>query len=541
MAGGKHWPIARQGLIYLFMGLASLIVFFTFFKVFYPYHLKLPIGCDEFGYLYMAKGIDQGKLFQSPTSRPFDPGLTNALKKSSFSFNGYTHVISPHAYHLDRATFKLINQYPPGTSLLLSLAPWQAAKRWGPAIFAFFSLVFLALAISLQEGRLSFFGSGLAVLIMTLLMMVGPFRSSFKEITSLAPTFGLLIGAGFLLDKKPGVSLLYLGLSTIFRVTGAILVLPFLVLYVLHESGMRIWSGAALRRAIKGGFLFISGGLWLYALYVWILLGNPFRPTYSFIDTVLTLRGFLSRAVFFFNLHQPWFIVHLATLALITLAVVLWKLPMKWAALAWGLAAYNYFFFLVHDVHMDYYPYASAMILAGLALALILPKLRASKFAWVVPVAAIAALILMVRFTTHKYPHHDLNAVYAANIKAYSDCFSKYDVVWGELRTGTVEYATGKAGFRYAWGTDRVRRATMEWLRGHGFAQAIWVSDLPLKQEDIEGELQKFRLSYTTLECPGLGTILEIEPRQHPRKMSRLSAQETSTPGAVPRGRPAAR
>jgi len=203
VARGKHSLILRQGLISIYLALASLIISVSFYKYFYHYHLELPIGCDEFGYLYMAKAIDQGKVFQSPTSRPFDPGLINALKKTNFSLNDYMHVISPHAYHLDPATFKIINQYPPGTSLLLSLAPWQAAKRWSPSIFALFSLVFLVLAISLSEGRLSFFGSGLAVLIMTFLMMVDPFRSSFRDINSLAPTFGLLIGGGFFSKKSP--------------------------------------------------------------------------------------------------------------------------------------------------------------------------------------------------------------------------------------------------------------------------------------------------------------------------------------------------
>lgn len=497
---------------------AAVVIIPSFYKQFFRRHLELPVGCDEFGYLYLAKGIAQGKPFVTPTARPFDPALTKALVSSDFPFKSYQHMIAPHAYHLDPSRHKIINQYPPGTSLLLSLLPFDAAKRGAPPLFALFIMIFVVLAVILPEGRISLFDAGLATLVMIFFLTVNPFRSSFGDINSIAPTFGLLFGAGYLLDKKPGASLIFLGLTTVFRVVNAVLVLPLLVVFAFDASRARPLSRATLVRAVKGGLLFLLGGFWIYTGYVWILLGSPFRPTYSYIDQAFTLKGLLPNIGYYLNVRQPWFLCHLVLLTLITLIAVFRKCPWKWAAFSFGLAGLNYAYYLFHEVTIPYYPYGSATILFGLAIGLVVPHVRKLRLAWLVPAAGTLILLLLVRSTTHKFPRQDFHALFQDKIQPYTETFSKYDVVWAELRSGTVEYAAGKAGFRYAWGPEKQRQTIMRWLRGHEFKQAIWVSDLQVPRETVEAELNKARLGFQAITRSSLGTILEIMPKKFPKK-----------------------
>lgn len=511
---------------------AAVVIVPSFYKHFFRRHLELPIGCDEFGYLYLAKGISLGRPFVTPTARPFDPALTKALVSSAFPFRSYQHMIAPHAYHLDPFRHKVINQYPPGTSLLLSLLPFDSAKRGAPPLFALFIMIFVVLAVLLREGRITLFEAGLATLVMLLFLEVDPFRATFGDVNSIAPTFGLLFGAGYLLDKKPGASLLFLGLSTVFRVVNAVLALPLIVVFAVHSSLPSPLSKTTWVRAVKGGLLFLAGGLWIYAGYVWILLGSPFRPTYSYIDQAFTLKGLVPNIGYYFSFSQPWFICHLVLLTVVVFMAILRKCPWTWAALAIGLTGLNYAYYLIHQVTIPYYPYGSATILLGLVLSLLAAQVRRFRPAWLVPAAAAFILLILVRSTTHKFPRQDFHALFQDRIRPYTDAFAKYDVVWAELRSGTVEYATGKAGFRYAWGPEQQRETIMRWLRGHGFKQAIWISDLPSSREAVEAELTRARIGFQTITNTALGTILEISPKKF------LKKTKTKHPG---RGREAPR
>lgn len=516
MTEERKTGLVSKALAFLFLAAGSVVLFFAFYKS--SLKLELPVGCDEFGYLELAKGIAQGRPFTTPTERPFDPELTRALRASRLPVHSYMHMIAPHAYHLDTATNKVINQYPPGTSLLLALLPFESAKRWSAPLFALFILMALVVAVAVRHRSFSFFEAGTAILLMYLVLRLNPLGTAFLDVNSIAPTLGLLIGAGYLLERRPGLSLAFLGLSCVFRLPNALLAVPLLMVFVRPEGeGTRLVSKQTALKAVKGALLFFVGGFWIYLAYAWILLGNPLRPTYSYIDQAFTLKGFLPNLAYYFNLHQPWFVFHLILLTVVTvLAAVRWC-RWKWVALAFGMAGLNYVYYLIHNVHIAYYPYASAAVLLGLILGLTVPRLRPRKFAWVVPAAAALIILSLVRYTTHKFPRQDFHQQFADKVKPYTDCLANYDVVWSELRSSTVEYTTGKAGFRYAWGPESARKFIMTWLRTKGFRQAIWVSDLPVGQEDIQTELDRSHLPYSVVTCEGLGTFLSI-----PKKPQRL-------------------
>ena len=502
---------ARRALVGAFLLLAIVVVLLAVRQRYQD--TELPTGCDEFGYLYLARAIAAGTPFETPTKRPFDPGLIDALKGSRFDFKSYMHLMCPHAYHLDPHALKVINQYPPGTPLLLGLLPPDQAKPLAPTVFAVFILLSLVLSLALQECRVTFFDVSLALVVVWLLLSVDPFRGSFGPVNSIAPTFGLLIGAGYLLPRKPGLSLVLLGLTTVFRIVNAILYLPLLLVFVLADPRGRFVSGSTLRRALRGTLLFVAGGLWIYGAYVWLLLGSPLRPTYSYLDRASTLGGFAANAAFYLDFHQPWFVLHVVLLALVTLLVAVGRMPRRWIPLSAAAAAVTYLFFLFHAVHTEYYPYAPAMVLLGLVLDPLAREMRKPRLTWAVPVAGALVLLVLARATARGLPAEDPRPAFLRKVQPYVDCYSRYDVVWAELRSGTVEYTTGKAGFRYAWGPPDVRSLVLKWLRAQGHRQAIWVSDLPVSQESVEEELQRFRIGYAVTSCAELGTVIDIPPR----------------------------
>ena len=113
-----------------------LLVIATVYVRFYKNHQELPRGCDEFGYLHMAEAIENGKLLESHTYRPFIKDLTNHLNGLGFAKEDYAWVIVSHAYHLDASSNKIINQYPVGTSALMSLFPKELRQYFFPVVIA---------------------------------------------------------------------------------------------------------------------------------------------------------------------------------------------------------------------------------------------------------------------------------------------------------------------------------------------------------------------------------------------------------------------
>ena len=486
-----------------------------FFAAYAERHLKLPEGCDEFGYLNMAKAVAKGHLFTSHSYRPFDSQLTKHLRQTTFDLRSYQHVICPEAYHFDPSSGKTINQYPPGTGILLSILPFETRKVAAPALYALLIVLLMIYAFKVRSGKISFINLNLlAVLMFLLFYQKGIFSAgSFTTINSYAPTYGFLLAAGYLLNKRPGVAILLLGASTFFRFVNVLFFLPFLFVYLYGNDGVRgYFSQGALLKTFRAVGLILFGGLGWYLLYVWVLLGNPLASTYSYIDQeVVSINDILGNIGFYFNFNKLWFKGHLTVIGFMVLLGIFRKMPVRWILFSVVLSLLNYGFYFLHKVKIEYYPYASMVIITGILLQYLEVYINKTKFRIVVNYIGVIILLSASIFSAVKFPRQDLIRVFNEQIQTYKDCFSEYDVVWAQLHSGTVEYATGKASFRYQWGPEQVRNDILVWLRNNGYRQAIWTSDLDSSYEDsVKNALKNIPLDYNIKTCAALGTVIEI-------------------------------
>ncbi|MBN2188296.1 MAG: hypothetical protein JW699_02490 [Chitinispirillaceae bacterium] len=502
----------------------SAAIVLAFHTRYSGYHGDLPQGCDEFGYLNSAKAAAEGKLFKEHAERPFDPELREYLRRSPLDFSSYEYMIAPHAYSLHKKG-KIINQYPPGTGLLLSPLPFHLRKAAFPAVCAAVLVLFLVLAFKVGNGGLSLFTINLIAVLASAAFISDAFPwtfGNFNWVNSHAPSLGMLLAAGYLFDRRPGWSMALLGTSVLFRVVNAILFVPLLLVY--------LWKGFRLQeylsretafRIVRATFFFLVGGMGLYFLYMWCLLGNPLLSTYpedylreTFIAPLYLIPGNIRYHIAFSN---PWFLFHFVIMGFIVCMGLFRKMPWKWVIAAAVITLFNYVFFVLHRIAgplEQRYLYASGMIIAGIFLRHVEKYVRNSAvLRRIVNGAGAVFIIAAIVFSAVRFPRQDTQALFYDQIRAYDRCFSGYDVVWAEHRSGTVEYATGKAGFRYQWGPGETRKAVMSWLSANGYRQAVWVSDLEKHFTDsltVESELKSIPLDYTVKTCGGFGTIIEV-------------------------------
>jgi len=415
------------------------------FSKFYDNHRTLPLGCDVFGYLNMARAIDAGRLFRNHSQRPFDPELTGFLQNSHHPFKHYAWMIAPHAYHLNPKVMRVINQYPPGTSLLLALIPIE----YRGILFASMCLALLTITVMIACalcGGISSYSIMVLSCLGGAICLLSPFREELTKISSVAPTFGLLIACGYLLRKKPSYSILLLGTSTLFRIANVILFLPLLFVYLLSAEWKERCIRAILIRTWKAFLLLLAGGLGVYFVYLWILLGNPFSFTYSPIDQKICLFDqFYDHLFFYFNWRQGWFKVHVLfnIMTLITVCISRRRDLIKWFVFSLILSVFNYSFYLFHEVMIQYYPYASAMITIGLFLNILGEKFSHQTYKRVFAFCSIVILITYCYSGVKNFPDINIKKEFYQQVSLYQDAFRKYDVIWGEIRTGTLEYSSG--------------------------------------------------------------------------------------------------
>lgn len=437
----------------------------------------LPVGSDEFGYLHLAESIRNGTVFREHTERPFLPQLLSFLDAQGISKSRLTTVLGPLAYHL--RDDKLINQYPPGTSFILSFLPKEVAKgEFGGVVAA---LSFVIILTSLMLIGLSVFESiGGALIVISILVFVPPWKIEFERINSLAPTFGMLIGAGILAKSRPLIATALLSASVLFRVANVVIVAAFVCWQLFHFRN----KADLFNRAVRLFFIVLISGLGFYLLYVWRLIGSPFSPTYADVDTTFTAITKIPKYIsYYLNLNKSWFLVHL---------ILIWgQTPFS---LGLFVTVANYAFFITHKVRLVYYPYASANFLLGLVIANVASR---NGLRPIIKIGWLTAPILLLWIGIPQLPE---SANYHKAASVYSIINSEADVVWAELETGRIEYTTGVPTLRYPAADEEVRRLVISWLAKNNYRQAFVANDRGMTPAIVEGDLKSLGLEYINRE-----------------------------------------
>ena len=492
----------------MFVGLMLLAGFFIYHE-YLKYHLQLPEGCDEFGYLNLAKKIDEGELFANHAKRPFFPDLISHLRREFPNENSYRWIIAPHAYHLYPGRGKIINQYPPGVGLMLSLLPTHLRQTWFPLLcFLIWGLSWVA-CWRLSGNRDWMLCGVMFLLISFLFYLFNPVRLEFKRINSVAPTYGLLLASGWMISRKPRLSIALLGATTIFRLPNIILIVPLWIAFLAQGDRSSGIPRRLILKSVQTGLCALAGGFGIYLIYVWVLLGNPLLPTYSSIDQrFATMNGVWSNFEYYFVQDPSWAYVHLLGVGLLTYVAVMRNLKAWWFYGA-GLVLYNYGFYLIHHVRISYYPYGSAFMIVGLAMSLWLEVPISKKIRWLL--VGTFPIIIMILLTHLKLSDRTESPSYAEQIAKYQKAFGEVDVIWAENRSGTVEYTTNRAGFRYKWGPENVRLEIIRFLLSRGYSQVIWTSDTGMPpHEEILNFLKRNKIPFHDWESPDLGHGVEI-------------------------------
>lgn len=110
-----------------------------------------------------------------------------------------------------------------------------------------------------------------------------------------------------------------------------------------------------------------------------------------------------------------------------------------------------------------------------------------------------------------KVPHLQTVQEFRKPAEFYQQTFSELDVVWGDMRSGTVEYVADTAGFRYSWGTASARLKVIRFLRAKGYQQAIHLDDDKVSRTSVLEELKTGSIPFEERRTR-LGSLVLIKP-----------------------------
>ncbi|MBL7883920.1 MAG: hypothetical protein JNL69_07605 [Bacteroidia bacterium] len=467
---------------------------------------SIPKGCDEFGYLNLAKSFSSNNSFSYENTRPYLKELVNVLKSDSVTAFEIAVMLTPYAYFTINDGDKVANQYPPATSYVLSLFSLGIRKKIFPAIAMFLFLIIPIVFI--KQFKEIVFIDLILVLLAFFITLTAPFITELNRVNSLAFTFGFLIAAGFLLKPKPLLSCFLIAITINFRIANVLMLFP-LILFV--DIALFRWKDNIKKyffTFLKYTFVVILA-ISPYLVYVYLLLGNPLASTYSTIDTETTFY-FLSNIKFYFYSNADWFVVHLILIVILSLFLhykkIDWKLFLKY--LLFPLV--SYLFFMFHKVQVDYYPYASSMILVGIVIhhaSLLEIRWRISN-KWIAIFSIVIALISLLDGVNRYFSKE--------HISFEEDSFKykvlcQYDIVWCDLLSGTTEYVCNNNGFKYDNFTLKAKKNAISFLKEKKYTQVILLNDNMLSPSEVINEVEKMNFEYEIKEDESLGQLLIIK------------------------------
>lgn len=501
-----------KALIYSYAIIVVVLFSIGAYLKFSTQHEKFPADCDEFGYLNMAKAMSNGLTFEGHTNRIFLTGLITEFKANNINQLDYAWMIVPHAYHIsDKTNHKIINQYPPGTSYILSFLPIEYQKKTFPFLAMLLSFLIPFVVISVMD-KVNYFTILFLTLILVVLTLSTPFITELARVNSLALTFGLFITAGYSANKKPFIALFLIALTVNFRVVNLLMIIPlsFFFLPLIYPLFLeRRWKNLLLFCS-KGVFILLLGIL-PYLFYITNLLGNPFLPTHPSHDTAfINLNDILSNLKFYFNFNESWLIAHLIVIFILFIIYLKRQFSLN-ILLKWlSFAVINYLFFCFHKIQMNYYPFASVFILLGAILYYSDVKIFRfqNKIVFKLLPLVISIIFLIDGIVRYSKKEH---ITFQNELDFYSQ-LCDYDVVWGEMHSGTAEYTCNNAGFKYNFGSSLARKTALQFLKKNNFKQVIILEDLNMGLKDLSNELKSFDIEFEIKETIELGILIVIKP-----------------------------
>ena len=482
-----------------------------YFK-FIKHHTGLPGGCDEFGYLQLSDYISTGNVLNNHNHKDFINELSGHLINQGFEHADYEFLLTPHCHHIDKYSGEKVLQYPLGTSFFLSLF----SKDIRPQIFPVIIFLFFLVPIYFSFFYLNYSKSKIIQSSIFLILIISyaidkfPFAWHLRDINSVSITFGLLFAAGILIREKPFLSILLISATVNFRL-GNIVLLPVAILFYLDFQKNKL-STLIIKTLKISSLSFIIGPL-IYIIYVYLLTGKFFHTTYSIIDTTsnFNFEKLVSNIYFYFDFQKDWFRCQI--LSFIILLVIFLK---KWVTkkelfLLYFITFFNYVFYLTHNVVIDYYPYATLILIYGFIFGRVIDNLKSNiKYEKYILYFLIILIVMSgLYFKLNQKKDSDYIGIYYSEVKKYRDCFQDQDVVWSEDSSGTVEYATNALGFRYRWGGSNSNIESIKWLRDNRMNQIIWLDDLKFNN-NIKKELEDNNIKYEKYVCIGLGEMIYI-------------------------------
>lgn len=477
---------------------------------FHKNHENIPIGCDEFGYMNLAKAIHHNKEFKDHVSRPYLIDLIKILRDSGYSEQEIDWLLVPHSYYVAPHSYQIFNQYAPGTSYILSVFPVDSMKLYFTPI-AILLLLVIPLITLFKVTKTAWGWPQIILFIFTVFItLTSVFLVELTRINSLAFTFGLLLSAGIMLKHNSLISCLLIAISANFRIVNLLLLLPLIAFInlpiTITLSNIINW--------IKTGFKYLLITLFAlspYLIYVYRLKGNPFLNTYSSIDTTSTF-DFGSNMKFYFNLNSEFFIYHLILIGILLYLLMSKKINTKTFLAVLLFPLLNYTFFITHKMQINYYPYGSIFIVFGFLLSSINKSIKPYKAQIIIAILALFVLIDGIL----KFKNQTHETIITAK-QSYKE-LNNFNIVWGDLIPSASDFVWENSAFKFAASTPRCRKTVINYLYSKGYSQIFLINDIPLKPYEITAELSELNLPFKPFVTQKLGTAFILLPKKNNEK-----------------------
>jgi MFS family permease len=464
-------------------------------------------ACDSFGYLRSAKELrrayEQRTWPKFELESPQTRLLIDFMLQSKIPVTRWDEAIAPHAHHYAPQSGNVIDQYPPGTGLVLSMFPQGEAvyglnrfvvwvftltgfaalviAAWKRA-WATIGLVVLALTVGLivigRLGALSFsMNAGLVPILLTSVFTLIAMRFKTANRNRLAFLFTLLAGMS-------------LGVATMVRLPSFLLSAGFLVL---------LWPGWRNLRIKSLPVVFALGvtlaGVLPVVINQQVAAGAWYLTTYSRADAEPPTLKYIGQSASYYLVNgwgaeDNWALVAGAIGLIGFLMLYLrrdseasnrlglsWKRFVIAVVLLW---VPTLCYFLLHRINGPHYVlsalFATITLLGLGAFAIEITSNAALRFeprrivSWV----ALALILFPVAATLHRaWTQRDLrpapaSAVTHAPILLPAELVDDKAWVWADLLTGSLWYYANKPAFKIQFTDPEVRAKMFKfvWERG---------------------------------------------------------------------------